>query len=176
MKCIKACPTQAIRLKKNEITYFDDLCVDCGACINVCPENVFIPVIDEISDFDKFEFKIAIPSNVLYTQFGSHVHPEYIHRALKKIGFDAVADISQNIYELSYALSEHIKQKKDNKPIISSFCPAVIRLMQVRYPNLLELISPFDVPREITAKESKLKFSESLGIDVSKIGAIYISP
>ena len=43
-----------------KIVFYDDLCVDCGACINVCPENVYVPVIDEISDFEKFEFKDAI--------------------------------------------------------------------------------------------------------------------
>ena len=70
MKCLKSCPTQALRFKNNSITFYDDLCVDCGECINVCPENVFVPVVDDIDDFEKFEFKIAIPSRILYTQFG----------------------------------------------------------------------------------------------------------
>ena len=176
IKCIKACPTEALRYRHNKLIFFDDLCVDCGECINVCPENVFVPIIDEISDFDKYVYKIAIPSRILYSQFGSDIHPQLIHEALIKTGFDEVIDISQKINELSYAVSEHIKLKSDVKPIISSFCPAVIRLIQVNYPNLMELISPFDVPREITAKESKKKISVEKGIDINKICAIYISP
>jgi len=176
LKCLKACPTEAIRLRHETITYFDDLCVDCGACINVCPENVFVPVIDEISDFGKFEFKIAIPSRTLYTQFGSSIHPNLVHQALKNIGFDAVVDISRVSHELIFAISEHLKTNPKEKPIISSFCPSLIRLIQVNYPNLMELISTFDVPREITAKEAKQEYAEKLGININKIGAIYITP
>ncbi|MGA2824043.1 MAG: [Fe-Fe] hydrogenase large subunit C-terminal domain-containing protein [Bacteroidales bacterium] len=176
MKCIKACPTKAIRLRHAKITYFDDLCVDCGACINVCPEKVFIPVIDEINDFEKFEFKIAIPSRTLYTQFGLNIHPIQVHHALKKIGFDAVVDTSKVSHEMSFVISEHLKTNPEVKPIISSFCPSLIRLIQVNYPNLMGLISTFDVPREITAKESKKKYATEKGISINKIGAIFISP
>ncbi len=175
-KCIKACPTQALRYRKNKLIFFDDLCVDCGECINVCPESVFVPVIDEINDFEKFEYKIAIPARVLYSQFNADIHPLLIHETLKKIGFNEVIDISQNINVISYALSEHMKNKTDGKPVIGSFCPAVLRLIQVNYPNLMELISPFDVARELTAKEAKKRISEEKGIDIDKIGVIYFSP
>ncbi|MCF8370614.1 MAG: hypothetical protein K9H64_03260 [Bacteroidales bacterium] len=176
IKCIKSCPTEALRYRNNKITFFDDLCVDCGACLNICPEKVFVPVMDEVSDFEKYLYKVAIPSRILYSQFSSDIHPKLIHEALIKTGFDEVADISLNINELGFAISEHIKTKKDGKPIISSFCPAVLRLIQVNYPNLIDLISPFDVPREITAKEAKRRISVEKGIDINKIGAIYISP
>jgi len=176
MRCIKACPTQALRVRNNTITFYDDLCVDCGACINVCPEKVYVPVIDEIADFGKFEFKIVIPSHILYTQFGLNVHPGVIQQSLLNIGFDAVADISQNAYEISYVVSESLKTKERKTPVISNFCPSLIRLMQVNYPNLIELISPFDVSREITAKEMKRKYSKKLGIGQEKIGVIFISP
>jgi len=176
MKCIRSCPTKAIRIRQNKIIYFDDLCVDCGACINACPENVYVPVIDEISDFEKFELKIALPSRILYTQFGLNIHPHLIHKALKQIGFDLVVDTSQETHDMSFVISEHLKLNPGGKPIISSFCPAIIRFIQVRYPNLMELISTFDVPREITAKTAKEKYSAELGIPVNKIGVIYITP
>ncbi|MFH0867278.1 MAG: [Fe-Fe] hydrogenase large subunit C-terminal domain-containing protein [Bacteroidota bacterium] len=175
MKCIKSCPSQALRLRHGKLTFFDDLCVDCGACINICPENVFVPVIDEIDNFEKFKFKIALPSRIFYTQFGLKTHPAQVHQALKKIGFDAVVDSCQVNNELSFVISEYLKTNPV-KPIINSFCPSLIRLIQVNYPNLIELISTFDVPREVTAKEAKAKYAKKLGISIEKIGVIYISP
>lgn len=176
MKCVRACPTMALRLRNNEIIYYDDLCVDCGACINSCPEDVFVPVIDEISDFEKFKIKIAIPSRVLYTQFGPNIHPHFIHKALNKIGFDFVVDTSQETHDMSFVIARHLKSVKQGKPIISSFCPSIIRFIQVRYPNLMELISTFDVPREITAKTAKKTYAKKLGVPENKIGVIYITP
>jgi len=176
LKCIKGCPTEALRFRHNKLIFFDDLCVDCGECINICPENVFVPVINEISDFDKYEYRVAIPSRILYSQFNSDIHPKLVQEALICSGFDEVVDISKSINELGFAISEQIKAKTDSKPIISSFCPAVLRLIQVNYPNLMDLFSPFDVPREITAKEAKKRISAEKGIDINKIGTIYISP
>ncbi len=176
LTCIRTCPTQALRYRNNSIIFHDDLCVDCGACINACEEGVFVPIIDEIADFEKFEFKIVIPSHTLYTQFGLNVHPGLIHRALLNIGFDAVHEISKHAYELSYVVSESLKSNIQRKPIISNFCPSLIRLVQVSYPNLIDLISPFDVSRELAAKEAKVKYSRELGLSQDKIGVIFISP
>jgi iron only hydrogenase large subunit-like protein len=176
MKCVRACPTQALRFRHNKVLLYDDLCVDCGECINVCEENVFVPVIDEISDFDKFKFKIVIPSKIFYSQFPSNIHPAIVHQALKKVGFDVVLDVSQELHEMGFAISEYIKSNPGSMPIISSNCPSVIRLIQVSYPNLMRSISPFDVPREIVAKNAKKTYSEKLGIDINKIGVIYITP
>ena len=131
LACIKTCPTQALRYRNEKIVFFDDLCVDCGACIDACKEGVFLPVIDEITDFEKFEFKIVIPSHTLYTQFGLNTHPGSIHRALLNIGFDAVHEVSKHAYELSLVVSEAIKSKSRKKPIISNFCPSLIRFIQV---------------------------------------------
>lgn len=176
LSCIRTCPTRALRFRNNSITFLDDLCVDCGACINACEEGVYIPVIDEIADFEKFEFKIAVPSHTLYTQFGLNTHPGEIHRALLNVGFDAVYEISKQAYELNYVVSEKLKSKTRKKPIISNFCPSLIRLIQVSYPNLIDLVSPFEVSRELAAKEAKIKYSKELGLSPDKIGVIFISP
>jgi len=172
MKCVRVCPTMAIRVKNNQVTFLSELCIDCGRCIRTCSEQVYDPIVEKISDFDSFKYKIAIPSPVLYTQFGLEVHPGMMHRALKNIGFDEVVDIFQVCDELARAAIHHLKTHDDARPLISSFCPTVLRLIQVNYPNLVKYVTPFDVPREIVAKQVKLEYSRQRGIRQEDIGTM----
>jgi len=177
LRCIKACPTNALRSFNKKITFFEELCIDCGNCLKTCPENVFTSIIDEMSDFDSFKYLIAIPSPVLYTQFGLDIDPHIINRALKKVGFDEVVNIYDTSNEVGYAINHYIETNKDKvSPVIISYCPTVIRYIQVSYPNLVQNIANFDVPREIKAKEIKEKYPEKLGLNSEDIGVIYITP
>jgi iron only hydrogenase large subunit-like protein len=176
LKCVRSCPTKALRVHNNKITFFQDLCIDCGNCTNVCPEKVFVPVSDSLEDFKSFKYHIVIPSNILYVQFGPDVHPLVIHQALKNIGFNEIANVAQVCNEAGHALRHHLKLNPDIRPVISSFCPAIVRFIQVSYPNLVKHISPLDVPREIAARETKRHYAKKLGIKIEEIGVIYITP
>ena len=175
LKCIRFCPTQALRFR-NEIIFLSDLCIDCGECIANCPQHVFKPIISTVDDLKSFKYLIAIPSPILYAQFGLNIHPYIVNQALKQIGFNEVADISKTSDELGFALLHHLKTRPDIRPLISSFCPAIVRLIQVKYPNLVGLIEPIDVPREIVAKRTKQIYSEKLKINPKEIGVFYITP
>ncbi len=61
------------------------------------------------------------------------------------------------------------------KPAISSFCPAVIRLIQVRFPSLVDNIMKLLPPIEITAQYYKRRFQQS-GVDDSDYGLFYLTP
>ncbi len=176
MKCVRVCPTKAIRFRNGKVMYYEDLCIDCGECINACPENVFVPVIDEIKDFDHFKYLIAMPSPVLYTQFGLDISPSIVHRAFKKIGFDEVIDLCNMSNKLNYAIFHHVRKHPQIKPLIVSYCPTIVRLIQVVYPNLVKYIAPFDVPREIKAKEIKQTYPDKLNLKTNEIGIVYITP
>ncbi|MGC9367364.1 MAG: [Fe-Fe] hydrogenase large subunit C-terminal domain-containing protein [bacterium] len=176
MKCVKACPTKAIRYRQGKVTYYSDLCIDCSECLNACPEDVFVPVIDEIKDINHFKYLIALPSPVLYTQFGLDISPALIHQAFKRLGFNEVIDLSDMRNELNFALFHHVKNHNEKKPMIISYCPTIIRLIQVLYPNLVKNIAPFDVPREIKAKEIKMTYPQKLNLKPDQIGVIYVTP
>ncbi|MCK4763727.1 MAG: hypothetical protein KAW12_16115 [Candidatus Aminicenantes bacterium] len=176
LKCVRSCPTKAIRVYENKVTFFQDLCVDCGECIHMCPEKVFVPVSETMEDLKSFKFHIALPSNILYIQFGVTVPPGVVRQALKNIGFNEVADVAKVCDEEGIALRYHLEQHPQIRPIISSFCPTVVRLIQVLYPSLVPHLDPLDVPREITAREARLHYAKKLGLKEDEIGVIYITP
>jgi len=69
-----------------------------------------------------------------------------------------------------------MKKYRGRVPLISSDCPAMLRLIQVRYPDLVELVAPLDVPRELTAREIKKSLPAKLGLEPEDIGIFYVSP
>jgi iron only hydrogenase large subunit-like protein len=174
--CMRHCPTQAIRVKGGKAVIAEDLCVDCGTCISVCPSGAIVPITDPVGEISHFKYKVVVPSPVLYSQFEPSVHPYIIHLAFKKLGFDEVADVSTSSMALSRALVEYMKKYRGRLPLISSHCPSMLRLLQVKYPDLMELIVPMDVPREVSAREIRRNLPAKLGLSPNDIGIIYVAP
>jgi iron only hydrogenase large subunit-like protein len=176
MTCMRHCPTQAIRVRGGKAVISEELCVDCGTCISVCPVGAIVPITDPVAEISNFEYKVVVPSPVLYSQFESSVHPYIIHMAFKELGFDEVVDVSGSSAALARALVKHMRKYQGRLPLISSHCPSMLRLIQVKYPDLVELVVPLDVPREVTAREIRKKLPDKLGLKPEDIGITYIAP
>lgn len=176
LKCMRNCPTEAIRIRHGKAFFSNELCVDCGTCLTVCPEGAIEPITDVIESMSSFKYKVVVPTAVLYSQFDPSIHPYIIHLALKELGFDEVRDLAFSSSVLAYVLVNYLQDYNGPTPLISAHCPALIRLIQVKYPNLVEQIVPIDVPREVTAREIKKTLPEKLGIPQGDIGVFYIAP
>ena len=177
MRCLRVCPTEAMRVRNGKASIIGELCVDCGECITACPHRAVVPLADSLDDTDTgFRCRVAIPSPVLYSQFSSDVGPRQVLRGLKRIGFDYVFDVARACDWEVLATRIFIREHAGRWPLISGFCPAVVRLIQVKYPDLIEHILPMEVPREITARTAKNELSKKLGLALSEIEAVYITP
>jgi iron only hydrogenase large subunit-like protein len=174
--CLAKCPTRAIRVKDGKAVIIDELCIDCGECLRVCPHEAVHSHTTSFAVLDAFTYKVAIPSTVLYGQFGTSVLPNEILSALRRIGFDEVYDLS-SICELNCAATEeYLNEHPRPRPFITSTCPVVVRLIQRRYPALCGHILPIEPPREIAAKILRTILPKSLGVPPDKIGVIHITP
>ena len=176
MKCMRVCPTQAIRIRDDMAMIIEEKCIDCGECITVCPNNAIIPMTDPFGELTKFRHTIAIPSPALYAQFGREILPDKILGGLKKLGFDDAFDLALTCGEVSFAIQEYLREYKGPKPLISNACPTIVRLIQVKYPGLIDQIIPIEIPRELAAREIKKKKSKRLGLKEKEIGAFYLTP
>jgi len=176
MTCMRHCPTQAIRVRGGKAVISEELCIDCGTCISVCPAGAIVPITDPVGEISHFKYKVAVPSPVLYSQFDSSIHPFIIHQAFEDLGFDEVVDVSTSSAALARALVKYMKKYRGRLPLISSHCPSTLRLIQVKYPDLVELVVPVDVPREVTAREIRRTFPARLGLKPEDIGIIYVAP
>lgn len=176
MKCMRVCPTQAIRVRNGKALIIEEKCIDCGECITVCPHGAIVPLTDPFGELTKFRHTVAIPSPALYAQFGREILPEKILSGIKKLGFDDAFDLAITCGEVSFAIQEFLREYQGPKPLISNVCPTVVRLIQVKYPALIDLVIPIDTPRELAAREIKKKKSKRFHLQEKEIGTFYLTP
>ncbi len=175
MACMRICPTQAIRVRSGKAVFSEELCVDCGECLSVCPSGAMEALTDPVAELADFKYKVIVPAPVLYSQFDPSIHPYIIHQAFKEVGFDQVTDVSTSSAALAHVLKEYIQTYSGRLPLISSFCPSIVRLIQVKYPDLVELVVPLEVPREVTAREIKKTIPQQLGLREEDVGVFYVA-
>ncbi len=173
--CMKACPTKAIRIRNRKAKVIAERCIDCGECYRTCPYNAITSLTTKTSDISQFKVKVALPTPVLYSQFGPDIMPYEILNALREIGFDYVYDEAHACEMVSIAIEEYLERNNGPRPIISSTCPVVVRLIQRLFPSLVSLIIRMEPPREIAAKNLRKELSSEKNISEQDIGIFHIT-
>ena len=174
-RCMKVCPTEAIRIRHGKAHIQEHRCIDCGKCHETCPSKAIYVKQDDFEFIHHFPHSVALVPAVFLGQFPSDMRVSRIYAALKDVGFRHVFEVesSANIY--ADAKHKYAKENQDNLPLISSFCPAIVRMIQIRYPSLVDNIMPIKAPLDISAIYAIKKLQEE-GIPREEIGLFYITP
>ena len=174
--CLKRCPTEAIRVRGGRAHIIDERCIDCGECIRVCEYHAKIAVTDPLSSISRFRYKIALPAPSLYGQFKSLRSIAQVLTGLKHMGFDEVVEVARGADVVTRAIREKLRQPDLPRPLISAACPAIVRLIQVRFPDLIDHIVDVRQPMEVAALIAKREFARKHGVDEQEVGCFFITP
>jgi Fe-S-cluster-containing hydrogenase component 2 len=168
------CPTEAIRVVEGKAVLIQERCSDCVECYRICPYSAIGVRQDDFEKIYNFKYRIALMPSVFSAQFPDKITYQQIYKGLISIGFTHVYEIENAVDFLIEPYNDYIKERKD-KPMISSFCPAIVRLIQVRFPNFVDNLMLIKPPMEVTAMCIKKKF-EDQGIPFSEVGIFYVTP
>lgn len=173
--CLKRCPMECIRVRNGKASILYELCIDCGVCVRICPYNAKVAQTDPINAIFRYKHRIALPAPTLYAQFRNVASADRVLNALLALGFSDVFEVAEAADYVSAAVRK-LLETTTVRPLISSACPAVVALIQVRFPELLPNVANVVSPKELAGKMAKEAYSKEHGVPMEEIGAFFITP
>ena len=176
INCIKRCPTEAIRVRNGKAKIIKERCIDCGECIKVCPYSAKTAKTDQFENILKFEYKIALPAPTLYGQFKTLKDVNVVLTGLLNLGFDEIFEVARGADIISDATRKLMETNRLQKPVLGTACPACLRLIKIRFPQLIPNLLPLLSPMDVVGKMAREQAMQKTGLPSEKIGIFFISP
>lgn len=164
--CEEACVAGAIRTGPDGKAAIDqDACVQCGLCVCLCQSgaasgrSACLDLANLLGSASEGPvYAIVAPS--FAGQFGPQATAESLHLALRRVGFTDVAEVAlaADVTTVLEAQEYIERMGSDGKFMITSCCcPAFVKLVDKRRPNLRHLVSKSVSPMVACARMIKAR-------------------
>ncbi len=162
--CAGACPFHAIMVdrKTNGLTIDRSKCVDCGLCVEACPDGVladrveFIPAAKLLREGRPV---VAAVAPAIIGQFGPDATIEKLRAAFKKLGYADMVEVAffADMLTMKEAgeFDAHVLSK-DDFLISSCCCPIWVAMLKRVYKDLVKHVSPSVSPMIAAGRVLKL--------------------
>lgn len=145
LRCVRACPTNAMIYLRNEPRIEANDCILCGRCYAVCPHDAksqksqFKQVLNWLSSGEEVILTAAPSFAMIWENIGA------LKNLLIRRGFKDVKETAEGAAMVSRSYI-NLMNEHQMKNIITTCCPAVNTLIEKEYPDLIGQMAPVVSP------------------------------
>ena len=169
-KCVRNCEVKAISVENEQAHIMKDHCINCGHCLEVCPQNAktFASDMDRVKGYLRQGMKVIISIAPSYLGVLEYDKPGQVVAALKRLGFYEVRETAEGaaLVTKEYA---RLLEEKQMKNIITTCCPSVNDLIEKYYPSLVSVMAPVVSPMVAHGRLIKSIYGED-------VKAVFLGP
>lgn len=159
--CVRNCPVKAIKVENDQAFVVAEGCIACGHCLQVCSQKAKRVVDDTAKAREALASGRAVaavaPSFVAEFQ---PARPGQVIAALRRAGFMAVYEVAYGAELVTMEYRRLIETAQLPRGAISTACPAVVRLVERKFPRLLGRLVPVVSPMIATGLAAKGRFGD----------------
>lgn len=172
--CIAVCPVKLCNDGTSDtVKIHEDSCIGCGECIRACTHGARVG----IDDFDKFLQAVARKEKIVAIAAPA-IAANFPNHYLNINGWLKSIGV-EAIFDVSFGaeltVKSYIEHIQENKPAvtIAQPCPAIVAYVEIHNPELIPYLAPADSPMLHTIKMIKNYYPEYKNHKVAVISPCY---
>lgn len=164
-KCVRHCEVKAISVENEQAHIMKDHCINCGHCLEVCPQNAktFASDMDRVKGYLRQGMKTIISIAPSYLGVLEFDEPGQVVDALKRLGFFEVRETAEGAALVTGEYARLLEEKQMEN-IITTCCPSVNDLIEKYYPSLVSLMAPVVSPMVAHGRLIKSIYGEDVKV------------
>ncbi len=141
-KCIRHCHVKAIEMVDKQAKIVPDLCIGCGNCFHICPQNAkhITTDINDVKNVINNGEKLIVSLAPAFASYDHLDDPMQFITALKQLGFYQIEETAIGAVNVSEGYKDIYT--RDQQHIITSSCPSVNFLITKYYPEYAKYLAP----------------------------------
>ena len=146
-KCVRHCAVKAIAVRDEQARIMVDHCINCGRCLEVCPQNAktFASDLDRVKGYLRQGCPTVISIAPSYAGVLDFDTPGQVVDALERLGFAEVRETAEGAALVTNEYKKLVREAKMPN-IITTCCPSVNDLIEKYYPDCAEMMAPVVSP------------------------------